>query len=357
MTPDHRPLRMELGGLGFLVRCATAPVAADLDDPYLPFVFRAEDAVPAPAGGARPSGDDVRPREGAARPPAGDVRPPADDVVVDVRLEPAPSSAGTLPLFQTGHAWTMRARDRERFLFHQGPAREAPLWTAGFPVEAESAVVWCDPAEWGPRADDGAVSSPLRYPLDQILLMYALAARGGILVHATGVVVEGRAVACCGVSGAGKSTLARLLAETGAGGLLSDDRVILRRGSLRPLGERGHRPAAEGGSPAASLLAYGTPWPGDARVAVNGSAPLGALLFLRHGPENRVTPLSASGALHRLLPVASVPWFDAEVLSSALGVCEDVVGAVPAFELEFRPEPAAADLVRGLLRVGAGSAS
>lgn len=299
-------------------------MAADLDAAYLPFV------TPARQGPDVPSLDvpslDV---------PCRDMPCPNmwRDVPVDVLLERAPVFDGATPLFETGHAWTMHARGRERFFFHQGPRRDTPLWTAGFPLGVERVTVWCDPEAWRPAADGAGVSSPLRYPLDQILVMYSLARLGGLLVHATGVVVEGRALVCCGVSGAGKSTLARLLAAAGEGDLLSDDRVIIRRDSGRRV-----------------LRAHGTPWPGDARVAVNGSAPLGALVFLRHGPENRITPLSPTGALHRLLPVASIPWFDADVLPAALAVCDELVGAVPAFELEFRPEPAAAEMVGGLLR-------
>ncbi|HMK91509.1 MAG TPA: hypothetical protein VK576_00780, partial [Thermoleophilia bacterium] len=130
-----------------------------------------------------------------------------------------------------------------------------------------------------------------------------------------------------GVSGAGKSTLARQFLGTGTDLLLSDDRIILRRS---PQG----------------WTAHGTPWAGDAGVAVNAGVPLRALLFLRQSDRNHVTPLAASEALHRLLRVTSIPWFDAAVLPTALDLCDELIGATPSFEFEFLPEPAAAETLR-----------
>jgi hypothetical protein len=166
-------------------------------------------------------------------------------------------------------------------------------------------------------ADPGR--NPLTYPVDQILMMHLLAPRGGAILHAAGLGFGRRGFAFCGCSGAGKSTLARQLRGRPRWSPLSDDRVIVRR-----IG--------------ASYRVFGTPWPGQGKIAVNGSFPCAGLVFLRHARENGVARLTAGEALHRLLPVASVPWYDREPADEVVAFLGGLVECVPAWELAFRPD-------------------
>ena len=88
---------------------------------------------------------------------------------------------------------------------------------------------------------------------------------------------------------------------------------------------------------------FGTPWPGEAGVAVNESAPLSGIFFLKHGTENRITRLSAQAAFERLMPVTSVPWFHEEMMYGVLTTCEQITVAVPTFELCFNPKTQLSD--------------
>jgi hypothetical protein len=161
------------------------------------------------------------------------------------------------------------------------------------------------------------IFNPLCYPVDQLLLMNHLAMRGGLIVHAAGMVLADEAIVFPGISGAGKSTLARLSADASHRvQLLSDDRIIVRR--------------VDDG-----FVAYGTPWPGDARVAVNASAELRGLFFLSRADENRIAELPPAQAIRRLFPVVSCPWYDQERLPNVLDTCERLVTSVPCFELKF----------------------
>lgn len=172
------------------------------------------------------------------------------------------------------------------------------------------------------------VFDPVRYPLDQILLMNHLAQGSGLIVHSAGLALEGMGMVFAGVSGAGKSTLTGIFArEAPEAELLSDDRIIVRQ-----IDGRWH--------------AYGTPWPGEAGVASNSRAGLGALFFLAKGPAHRLEPLSPAQALKRLLPVVSCPWYDSERLTGVLDTCERLVGQVPCFELRFKPGPGVVALLR-----------
>lgn len=168
-------------------------------------------------------------------------------------------------------------------------------------------------------ANPRPVAYPLSYPLDQLLMICLLAPRHGALFHAAGYGFRGRGLAFLGPSGAGKSTLSSQLRESRDWQPLSDDRVV-----IRAVGDE--------------HLLFGTPWPGTGRVAENASFPLAGLVFLRQGREHRIMRLSSREAFERLLVVASIPWFDREIMLGALEYCDALTRRVPCSELTFRPE-------------------
>jgi serine kinase of HPr protein (carbohydrate metabolism regulator) len=157
--------------------------------------------------------------------------------------------------------------------------------------------------------------------------MYILARKGGAIVHAAGASICGQGMLFAGPSSAGKTTLSGLLAGQEHIELLSDDRMVVRR-----MGDQ--------------YLAFGTPWPGEAGVAVNQGVPLSALFFIYHGTDNRIREIPAQVALERLLPVASIPWFDRDVLPTALSFCDDLLSHIRAYELHFERSSTVADTLR-----------
>jgi hypothetical protein len=180
-------------------------------------------------------------------------------------------------------------------------------------------------SDWQQRIPD-----PVRSPLDRILLMNHLATRGGIIVHSAGLMLDGAGYVFPGVSGAGKTTLCGLLTDGGLGdGLLSDDRTILRTD-------------AGGG-----FRVWGTPWPGDAGIARNASAPLRALCFLVQDDAPALVPLSPAAAAKRLFAVASCPWYMREGISGVLDTVDQLVSTVPSVEFHFPRDAGAVGLLRG----------
>jgi len=251
-----------------------------------------------------------------------------DRVTVTVRLDPPPDATDLPVRFDSGTAWRLRGGDGERVL--EWPAREGPegwWWSAYLTGWAEAVTVHCPAEQVRTQADGHSLRNPVRYPLDQLLLMYRLAARGGLIVHAASVALDGAGLAFAGPSGAGKSTLAAQI--QGAPGVepITDDRTILR---LRGDGVR----------------LWGTPWPGEGQIARNRDAPLDALCVLRQGPTHRLRRLVRPEALARLLPVISIPWFEPAVTDAALAVLAEVLARVPVLELEFTPDRGVVDVLR-----------
>lgn len=274
-------------------------------------------------------------------------------VDVEVLATPCPGNDSPI-LFEAAGAWSLQSEgEGYRLSFgRSGSGRVRTIAVSDAATTRVRVYLNQDLEPASPPAD--SILDPVRYPLDQPLLMYHLAGRGGIIVHAAGVVIEGQAVVLPGVSGAGKSTLSRLLLDAGPGeSLLSDDRVILRSTPGSPGGkgpetfpaESAATPRAAAAEPLGAFKAWGTPWPGDAQVARNASAPLAALLFLVKAAKTEAVPLAPGEAMRRLMPVVSCPWYDKERGSQVLETCGRVVETVPCYDLRFRPDHSVADLL------------
>jgi hypothetical protein len=152
-----------------------------------------------------------------------------------------------------------------------------------------------------------------------------LVERGGFLAHSASAIAGTNAYLLAGPSGAGKTTMCRLASESVQ--LLSDEiSFVLPEGA-------GYR-------------AFGTPFYGElARAGEPVSALLATMFVLRHAPENRITSLTRSEALHavmrNILFFAKEPAWVQRVLAAAIRF----VDSVPIRQMEFLPTPEIWNLV------------
>ena len=225
------------------------------------------------------------------------------------------------PLFDAGDAWELLA-DERRCVFRTR-IREAggqPLWSMTIDRGFNHGRIYCSKQVFVSSGKSMVARNIVQYPLDQLLMIHVAVARSAaLLLHAAGGRIGGNGVLFAGQSGAGKSTVTRLLADTEGARFLSDDRIMLRR---------------FGGK----LSMFGTPWPGDAGIAVNESVPLKAVCFLRQADTTSLRLLKPEEILQRLLPVASIPWYEPALSEKALNLCEFLIEHYPAYELSFRPQ-------------------
>lgn len=174
---------------------------------------------------------------------------------------------------------------------------------------------------------DGTAAFPLESTL-RTAMCCALPLRGGVALHAAGVVVGGRGVVFFGPSGAGKSTLAASSPHP----VLSDELVAVTGTpfELQPTGFLGELDEADG---------------------VPAAAPLAALVELAKGPRLELEPLDAATAFRRLLPVVVLPSAP-PLWQAATAALHRLVESVPAVRLAWHPaEPPWEDLgkvLRGL---------
>ncbi len=150
------------------------------------------------------------------------------------------------------------------------------------------------------------------------LYAHLVVGQEGLLVHAAGVMREGRAYVFLGPSGSGKTTIARLSSEAV---ILSDDMVIMKKTET-------------------SVCAYGVPFRGDLPEAPRSNvvADVAGIFCLRKGTVHSLKSLPMAQALAEL--VACVPFV---MGTPAMGervaaIGEQIVRCVPVKELTFRQD-------------------
>ncbi len=247
---------------------------------------------------------------------------PGEDINVNVRIE-----TGTMPdtrqmtkIFDTGQSWSMFRRNDDYLLSLNFPTiNDQAISLTTFNVLCDNISIYCSDLLMSKENGVTTYFTPLSYPLDQLLLMHILAGKSGALLHAAGFSMDKRGYIFPGRSGAGKSTLSRLFLKRDSAEMLSDDRIIIRK--------------LDG-----KFKAFGTPWAGDANIAENKSVILNRIFFIHHAGNNIVRELEPKEAIKRLMPVASIPWYDEKAIQNMLAFCEDLVLNIPAYELHFRPD-------------------
>lgn len=237
-----------------------------------------------------------------------------------------PEDAHFVPTYTAGSWQAGQFGPRRVYRFH-GSANQAYLW-AEADADFRCIAVW-------PVPGSARVLAPLLHPVDRLLFIGILSRRRGCIIHSCGWSRGGTSLLFPGVSGAGKTTLCRQLMASGEGRILSDDRVVIRAGGD-------------------GFTAHGTPWPGDAKQALNEFAPLAGIAFIEQSPQHQVIPIRPDEALQRLFATASIPWYDAELRDRMLPIMERLVETVPAYRLGFHPQP---DVVEHLLPLLAADAA
>lgn len=236
-----------------------------------------------------------------------------------------PDTSNMEKLFDSEKSWSLHTQGEEYFLGLNSPAfSNQPVWLACFDRTTDKITIYCGDLFVDRENNKTIVSSPLSYPLDQLLLMYILAGRGGALVHAAGIHMHKKGFIFPGRSGAGKTTLSRLFLGRDNIGMLSDDRVVARK-------IRG------------AFEVFGTPWAGDAGIAENAHFPLSGIFFIRHANKHMIKDIKPKEALEKLMPVTSIPWYDRNVMPEVLACCEELVSSVPTYEFSFSPDSEAVD--------------
>jgi hypothetical protein len=158
------------------------------------------------------------------------------------------------------------------------------------------------------------------YPLkdmDMKLFVNWLACSGDIILHASGVIVNGKGYAFAGIAGAGKSTLASFLLQNQAATILGEDQVILRYLDGR-------------------FWIFGTPWHENPGMCSPQGVLLEKLFFLDRDWRQGTSMIKPVEGTTRILQTAFVPFYRQDLLPGILARLDRLSSAVPYFVLSYQ---------------------
>lgn len=148
----------------------------------------------------------------------------------------------------------------------------------------------------------------------------------GSFLHASAVVLDGKAYLFSAPSGTGKSTHTEKWCRLFGARYLNDDKPALR--------------LVDG-----VWMAYGTPWSGKHDLSSNEGVPIGGVAVLGRGEENTIT---------RMQPAQAMPWIMSQTtyrlgredMEKQLALMDRFLRQVPIWQLSCRNEDAAAFVSR-----------
>lgn len=154
----------------------------------------------------------------------------------------------------------------------------------------------------------------------------------GTYLHASAVLLDGKAYLFSANSGTGKSTHTEKWCRLFGATYLNDDKPALRR--------------VDG-----TWMAYGTPWSGKHDLSSPTGAPLGGIAFLRRGEENAIRPMTAAEAVPHLVH-QSQHRMPKEWMEVQLSLLDLLLREVPVWELTCRNDDDAAILSHSVMCKG-----
>lgn len=148
----------------------------------------------------------------------------------------------------------------------------------------------------------------------------------GMMLHASAVVVDGRAYLFSANSGTGKSTHTQLwLKHFGDRAyILNDDKPALRLHD-------------------GVWYAYGTPWSGKHDISVNIGVPVAGIALVERSEENTIAPFDGTEAILAVLRQVNRPK-DTVFRKQLLKLLDKLISEIPVWRLQCNMEPEAAQV-------------
>ena len=204
----------------------------------------------------------------------------------------------------------------------QMPWDQYTTFVTEYTADLSQITIWLDTEDYTPctllRAD-----KLLQYiPLRDLMLEH-----GMLLLHASRVEVNERAVVFTAPSGGGKTTQARLWEKHMQARIVSNDRSVIRR-------------------TASGILTSGYPADGSRPVCDPEQIPVRAIVILAQGDENRVTRPDPAQALKHLMGQTAADSWNGAQQAELMFLWADILERCPVYLLSCRPDEDAVRCLR-----------
>lgn len=180
-------------------------------------------------------------------------------------------------------------------------------------------------------------ASDIRNIWNKIDLSRILLHQGGLILHASYIIWNGRAILFTAPSGTGKSTQAKLWAEFQHAEIINGDRAVLREKD----GE---------------MWSYSLPFAGSSGICANKSAPIRAIVVLAQAAENFVRELTPAEGMKHLYSQCALNRWNREEVETVLGVLAKMVRTTKVVKLDCLPNRSAVETLTDYLERMEGGA-
>lgn len=152
----------------------------------------------------------------------------------------------------------------------------------------------------------------------------------GVVLHASYILHNGKAILFTAPSGTGKSTQADLWKDLRGARIINGDRAVIRM--------------ADG-----QAFACGIPFAGSSEYCENVTAPLAAIVYLAQVPQTTISRFTGFRAFRRVWEGCSVNTWDRVDMEKATKIVEQIIGQVPVYYLPCTPDETAVEALEGVL--------
>ncbi len=232
-------------------------------------------------------------------------------------------SGESFPGAEIPYTWTILRKEKEiaiQVVFDDDPQMKEVFGVINFSQNTISATL----VPKDGRRD--VTIDPLFQPFGSVLMVVLAHYQDDVLVHASGILENGKGRLFTAVSGTGKSTMAGIWKNEGAT-VINDDRLWLRK-----MGDKWYM--------------FNTPMPYYPQKPL--MAPLNEIFLIRQSPENEVTKLSGINAAMRFMANGIQHFYDKEMTGRHLDRILDIASQVPIYDFGFRPTIDLVEKIRGL---------
>lgn len=151
-----------------------------------------------------------------------------------------------------------------------------------------------------------------------------------LLLHASFIEVNGRAILFTAPSGTGKSTQADLWKQYRDADIINGDRVAIKVDDK-------------------TMTACGIPFAGSSRHCKNATLPIAAIVYLAQGMETKILPFKGMQAFKKILNEVTIPVWEAHAVERVSDMLLTVLNHVPVYHLECTPDESAVIALENVL--------
>lgn len=151
-----------------------------------------------------------------------------------------------------------------------------------------------------------------------------------MVLHASYISWNGKAILFTAPSQTGKSTQADLWKRFAGARIINGDRALLRKRNGK-------------------WHSFGYPYCGSSDICFNETYPLEAIVVLEQGPENKIVPMTPGEKIRALVSGTECFSWSNDEINQVIALAETVAGKVPVIKLICTPDVRAVDVLKTYL--------